>query len=739
MRRRTDAGKRKSRGTAEAKPRGVGRIERGRDGSLVFVPAAEAVRQLNALDATERLVLEAFAIERRYIRKDELSQLLVGQEALPTLRMTRVNRAITKLYQRNMLERDPTFSVHHRTTRYWQDIAVKSAIDGGRFEALVLILLARRPRSFEYHHDRAPLLLRDLRIAMINGDRSTAERCKRELYHYCYCWPDPLAAFYPSEESVALHFLAIAHASFFEELTRAAVAHATITWGISASLRNCWMQLEDAEQRRAVEPVGYRLRCVDRAMTHGFRPTPPRQPGRSAAAKSSAGGTKSAATMNVTSSLAAVKMCEALNALLAGDCKLAADTFDTARRSWRREQGRRNIELAGVMALFHAFALLGADRRGPLMQLCKRVQISNSFLGDGYGFERLEHLHDPPNARAWERLEQEEYPSSDDERELFELHARHYPNSAATPTEGVRSPPGHDPHRLSSNPWDRWLCLMVVLWQDGPCKHRSCKHACDKLAQRAAASGWHWLAAQCHQLGAALMGKPATSKGWYMSNLAQHRPVWARSLHALKQAAVALTPQAGASASERIVFRVSVVDSEMNIYPYLQKRTKGRWSKGRQLSMTKLLQGTDEPWCTSDVMAIIAHVVMEPLRQRHASRPIFGSRAALCLIGYPHVYRVNESTQRVDVVRRSPSVRARQDGDELVLEMLPRWNGCDVYIQEEAHDRIAVYEGTKQLEEVAVALGPEGLRVPAEGVAAAKEALTVVSAAVNVHGDEAAF
>ncbi|RLB57129.1 MAG: hypothetical protein DRI90_18215, partial [Deltaproteobacteria bacterium] len=301
----------------------------------------------------------------------------------------------------------------------------------------------------------------------------------------------------------------------------------------------------------------------------------------------------------------------ALRDLIHGDDVVqTSKAFDLARRRFRKERQEKVTELPGVLALFHGLALLGAERLPDLDRLCRRARKGWPDPFDA-GFAALHELANPPteaqsfppedgsrtnwddpNLTPW--LHDDDPAADLDDDWPLEMSARRESSSVV------------DQHGFGdrSGTWDLWASLLVTYWQDGPCRHDGCVAAAERLRMAAKASGWQWLEGQCRHLAAALGGQQraprAMPAGLQVLTLSRYKPRWERSLDALTRATAAVEAKKAKAgrkgeAVERLTWRVAHYGHRLEIRAYLQKKTRGSWSKGRSISVSRLAKASDEP------------------------------------------------------------------------------------------------------------------------------------------------
>jgi hypothetical protein len=222
---------------------------------------------------------------------------------------------------------------------------------------------------------------------------------------------------------------------------------------------------------------------------------------------------------------------------------------------------------------------------------------------------------------------------------------------------------------------------------------------------------------------------------------------WQRSLKALMQLHTPEeTPQGGANElDERLIWEVTYrAGLYFNLRPFLQKRTKsGAWSKGRPVALKRLYESSGDPEAfpqlTEQDQALCRCIKKEASygwgRYADVDYVIDANRAIVALVGHPLVFREDDRSQPIEIVRRDPQlvVAKRADG-KITMSLEPRPGPDAVQLSEEGPNRLGVVSFTSQHLKLDAILDG-GLTIPASGQDQVVETVRAVAPLVTVHSE----
>ncbi len=233
-----------------------------------------------------------------------------------------------------------------------------------------------------------------------------------------------------------------------------------------------------------------------------------------------------------------------------------------------------------------------------------------------------------------------------------------------------------------------------------------------------------------------------------MLHLIEPEARWQRSLKALMQLQTPEETQQAQSdePDERLIWEVSYnIGRYLSLRPFLQKRNKsGAWTKGRPVALKRLyeLHGDRDafPHLTEQDQALCRCIKRETSyggRGRYADTDYFfeTDRVAVNLIGHPLVFREDDRSQPLDIVRREPQlvVAKRADG-KIRMSLEPRPGSNAVQLTEEGPNRLGVVHFTPYHLQLGAILDG-GLTIPASGHKQVLETVQAVAPLVTVHSE----
>jgi superfamily II DNA or RNA helicase len=393
------------------------------------------------------------------------------------------------------------------------------------------------------------------------------------------------------------------------------------------------------------------------------------------------------------------------------DIDVALPAFDAALKQLRKDVGKRNVALPGLPGALHLLSLL---------------RSSDSKAGkqaDGLLDAARRVLHGSDLA-IWRQL----YPL----RQV--LAGTMKPEEARAHLDGT------------AWPLARLFRELVRYWIGLPATR---DHIADliELVTQAETAGFDWIASQA----ASLLERRGES-GWGERAAAlreQHgftdacnwfapQETWQRQLDALialrQEPAAASVPAEG---QMRLAWLIAYEPKwhMLVVEPREQKRdAKGLWSRGRPVALKRLREeAASIPYLTEQDRNATAAIRAISNYYGASNYEIDGYKAALALIGHPHLYLREVPDARLELVRGEPEVVVREERGKLKLAMQPPIDAQAgaVRIEKETPTRLRVYAISDEHRRIAAIIGRE-LSVPAHGREQVLKAVGALASAITV-------
>ncbi len=300
----------------------------------------------------------------------------------------------------------------------------------------------------------------------------------------------------------------------------------------------------------------------------------------------------------------------------------------------------------------------------------------------------------------------------------------------------------------SSQPPLNQLFVDVVRCWCGLTKSREFHQRVADRGDRAARSGYRWLALEYRRIANRVASAsqslfpPSGSDDDLgtvplLDMLGKSSP-WERSLTALERlSATSFFERSTEKSESRLVWRVALQEGDPTIRPIEQKHGKtGKWSKGRAVSLERLYGRTKVGFLTKQDFAVCAAIEKDHYGG-YAAEYYWDYEAAFReLIGHPLVYRLDEPSCRLEIVRSDPHVEVRSKRGVVRLQMVPEPPAAgNVVLRSHSKTRIAVSVFERKHRGVADVLGAGGLAVPTRAKDRIGPAIHSISTLVAVHSD----
>ncbi|OHX21775.1 DEAD/DEAH box helicase [Chromobacterium sphagni] len=194
-----------------------------------------------------------------------------------------------------------------------------------------------------------------------------------------------------------------------------------------------------------------------------------------------------------------------------------------------------------------------------------------------------------------------------------------------------------------------------------------------------------------------------------------------------------------AQPSIRLIWRLRLADSGVQLRPLLQTAAADGWGRGRACALATLLQRESEALRPHDLPLL--RLLLAQLDQHDGDAGLLDATAALpMLIGHPLVFDAEQPARRIHVESGQPALEMERAGAELRLRLIPAGlaNCGGVLWQRPAPDRLLVYELTAELSALADLVG-HGLAVPWQARMRVLEAIRDVAPGLPLRDASPAF
>ncbi len=305
--------------------------------------------------------------------------------------------------------------------------------------------------------------------------------------------------------------------------------------------------------------------------------------------------------------------------------------------------------------------------------------------------------------------------------------------------------------------------LLIFAWEGGRLSPATCAYL-GKIATRARENGYHWHAAQAHELLAHFGVDPAENRreaaarcrefGFQvLARLVTRDEPWQRKLRALITLGREEAAAGGDDRQERLIWLLEY-DREsdtMEIRPRLQKRTrKGGWTRGRNIALQKLAAAREElPYLTPQDARVCEALELHRAREyRHYyyEKNFYAfdlNRALPALAGHPLLFVPGSGTAlepaelTAEPIEISIRFRRRKGKEkEIVLQMHPLpdpdQDQPHVKVVPAGKNSFRLYHFTRDHLAIGRLLG-DGLTAPESALELVRQAVAGLTSRVTVH------
>ena len=259
-------------------------------------------------------------------------------------------------------------------------------------------------------------------------------------------------------------------------------------------------------------------------------------------------------------------------------------------------------------------------------------------------------------------------------------------------------------------------------------------------------AGWKWLSMECAVFLSRVSKKSATDHDDFVKkiqnetgmvsilSMVPHEELWQKSLRALMGTGKPLSQAGTEQGAARLAWLFNFFHGDIFLQPLEQKLGKtGRWSKGRNVALKRLLHATNLDYITDQDRRISQTIQMESSYYSGTTYYFDKKKAILELIGHPLVFSWESPSTPVTIERGEPVVTVKKTKSQLKILFSPEISDKKIVMVEQSPTRIEVLQVNAEHRRIAGILGKTGLSVPLTGKEDVLSAIGAISAAVSVH------
>ncbi len=225
-------------------------------------------------------------------------------------------------------------------------------------------------------------------------------------------------------------------------------------------------------------------------------------------------------------------------------------------------------------------------------------------------------------------------------------------------------------------------------------------------------------------------------------NLVNRQHSWERSLNALSL--LAKTKEQVVS-HERLIWILheDINEGSWSLHPKVQKKTRsGTWSKGRNVSLSRLLRNQDDmPYLSSEDLQICMSAIVE-----NTTYGFYGREYELdinlawpLLVNHPRVYWDKTRSTPLEILQGDIELLVTEEGDEIRITIYPeikkyQIENQDYIVTRETPTRLRIYRLDAQHEQIVNIIG-NGLLLPKEAEAQLRETLMTLAPMMRIQSD----
>jgi len=183
------------------------------------------------------------------------------------------------------------------------------------------------------------------------------------------------------------------------------------------------------------------------------------------------------------------------------------------------------------------------------------------------------------------------------------------------------------------------------------------------------------------------------------------------------------------------------LDDDFQLEPREQKRNKAGWSKGRKVSLMRLLKERESfDYLTAADKRICACIEVDKIYDRYGydkDNAILNAQALSSAVGHPAIFWPEELREPVEVRDVPPELVVLEEGDQLHLSLTPRVSDQEQrqVVERRGFNQLDVTTLTDQHLQIAVILGADGLRVPLTAKDQVLQSISAIAPLLTVQSD----
>ena len=290
-----------------------------------------------------------------------------------------------------------------------------------------------------------------------------------------------------------------------------------------------------------------------------------------------------------------------------------------------------------------------------------------------------------------------------------------------------------------------FFSIFASYWLNNKIGHMEA-NAIQNVSSRAEGAGWKWLSMECSILLSRVSKKSGADHDDFVRkiqnetgmvsilSMVPREELWQKSLRALMDTGKSGSRPGVGEKNTRLVWLFNFAGGEIFLQPLEQKLGKmGAWSKGRNVALKRMLQGTKLDYITEQDRRISQTIRVDSSYYSDTTYYFDKKKAILELIGHPLVFSGEFPLTPVTIERGEPVVSVKKMGSRLKIIFFPEISSEKIIITEQSPTRVDVIQVNAEHRRIAGILGENGLSVPLTGKEDVLAAIGTISAAVSVH------
>ncbi len=220
----------------------------------------------------------------------------------------------------------------------------------------------------------------------------------------------------------------------------------------------------------------------------------------------------------------------------------------------------------------------------------------------------------------------------------------------------------------------------------------------------------------------------------FLTNIISPEDAWKQSLQDL----IRVTSKAHEpERTTRLAWLVEHDGTMLTLTPKEQKKSNtGNWTKGRVISLNRLMHVKDFDYLTSQDRQVCATLKQVGESSSKNGGCVFDYEKALpLLVGHPLIFLEKAPHVPVELVAGEPELVVEKQGESLFIHFAQDIGEGNLVVWQETHTRFRVIQINKDHRKVADITGPEGLHVPMEASRQVFDAIGNIASFMTVHSD----